>query len=504
MRDVIFGVLLIASSLVGAAVFYRTYRRRSETKSAVWLLGLIISAVLWSVTYGLFYLLPEGDLAILFIDLRYVFVMTSGWLVYIFVYMTLSHQNLRIRALLLCSLFPVINLVLVLINRNTDIFIAYSGFIHVNEFRALAETIGPGFFYHCAFSYVPLLLAAVLVVRRYIRLPIRDGRMLGWLFFGMVVVFAMTLLAVLHLLPYPIDLAPFGVQVTLIMFYHALFNSKSMEMMFISRDIIFENAGSVILVLDTNGMIVDYNKLANLVAKRLIITDIAGMSGDEFLDRWRGSSQSYVFEQDPSIFAIVENEKDFHYQIQVNDMLGKNDRVIGSYMEIKNISPIMSLIHMLQDAAYYDSLTGLPNRNYLNKMLTEIDNPEFLPLCVVVGDVNGLKGVNDTFGHLKGDALLKWIASVLLECAPDDAVFFRMGGDEFVGLCPQTTSEQAEDFIRRIDDHVTKTDDTELKSASIALGYKVKTEPDENIEELIKAADYDMYTTKRNRRTSSR
>ena len=472
--------------------------------SAIWLLGLIISAILWNVTYGLFYLLPEGDLAILFIDLRYVFVMTSGWLVYIFVYRTLNHQNIKTSVLLLISLFPVINLVLVLINSSTNIFIAYSGFIHVNGFRTLAETNGLGFFYHCVLSYVPFLLAAVFVVRRYIRLPLNNGRMLGWLFFGMVVVFALTLLAVLHLLPYPIDLAPFGVQLMLIMFYNALFNSKSMEMTFISRDIIFENAGSVILVLDTDGFIVDYNKLASTVAKRIRISDVAGMHSDEFIERWRGSSQSYVFEQDPSIFAIVENEMDFHYQIQVNDMLGKNDYIIGSYMEIKNISPIMSLIHMLQDAAYYDSLTGLPNRNYLNKMLPEIDKPESLPLCVVVGDVNGLKGVNDTYGHVKGDALLKWIASVLHECAPGDALFFRMGGDEFVGLCPRTTQEQAEDFIRRIDDYIVQTDDPELKSASIALGYKVKTEQVESIEDLVKAADYDMYTTKRNRRTSSR
>ena len=492
------------SSLAGVFSFYITFRRRAETKAALWLMILIISVVLWSVTYALFYLLPKGNAAIVFIELRYVFVMTSGWLVYIFVYRTLNHQMFPKRILLLFSLFPIVDLVLLLANRRTGIFIVYSGFIEVNGIRALTETNGPGFFYHCVLSYIPLLLAAVSVIGRFIRLPKKHGRLLGLIFSGLLIVFTMTLFAIFGLLPYPIDLAPFGAQVLLLIFCHALFNSKSMDMMFISRDIIFNNASSVILVLDTGGFIVDYNNQASDVAKRIHITDMIGMHRDAFMEIWRLSSQSYVFEEDPSIFSIVENEKDYHYQIQISEMTEKNGHVIGSYMEIKNISPIMSLIHMLQDAAYYDSLTGLPNRNYFNRKSAEIDKPESLPLCVIVGDVNGLKGVNDTYGHVKGDVLLKWISTVLLECAPKDGFIFRMGGDEYIGLFPHTTDQEAQEYIKRVDDRVVLNDDPELKSVSIALGFKIKTKADERIEDLMKAADYEMYTTKGNRRASSR
>ena len=502
MRDIIFGLTLIASSVAGIIVFYKTLKRGNENKAAVWLMLLAASAVLWTVTYALFYLLPKNSIALFFIDIRYLFVMTTGWLVFLFVYRTLSRKMYKRSTLLTFSIFPIINLILLLTNSYTHFFIDYSGFIEVNGIRALAEAKGLGFIYHCIFSYVPFLLAAVIVIVRYIRLPKKQGRLLGWLFLGMIIVFAMTMLAVLNLLPYPIDLAPYGVQVTIVIYYIALFHSKSMDMMFISRNIIFENASSVILILDTDSTIVDSNKKANEVAKRLGITDLIGMQSDMFIETWQKSSQSYVFEEEPTIFAIVENEMDYHYQIQVNDMAGKDSRVIGSYMEIKNISPIMSLIHMLQDAAYYDNLTGLPNRNYFSKKLPEIDKPESLPLCVIVGDVNGLKGVNDAFGHVKGDLLLKCISSMLLQCAPADALLSRMGGDEFVGLFPHTTAEQTEDYIRKIETCIEEMIDPELKSASIALGYKIKTTPDERIEELIKAADIEMYTTKRNRRAS--
>ena len=504
MRDMIFGLTLMASSLAGIAVFYKTFKRRKENRPAVWLLFLVVSAVLWTVTYALFYLLPKNDLALFFIDIRHLFVMTSSWLVFLFAYRTLNRKMFKRKTLLLFTIFPLINLALLLANRNTQIFIGYFGFFEVNGIRALTEAKHIGFAYHCVFSYAPFLLAVIIVVARFIRLPKKHGRLLGWLFFGMAIILALTMLALFELLPYPMDLAPFGVQITIVVYYLALFHSKSMDMMFISRNIIFENASSAILILDTNGLVVDYNKKADEVAKRLGIADLIGMHSDTFIESWQKSSHSYVFEEEPSIFAIVENEKDYHYQIQVNDMTGKNGVVIGSYMEIKNISPIMSLIHMLQDAAYYDNLTGLPNRNYFNKKLTEIDKPESLPLCVIVGDVNGLKGVNDSLGHVKGDALLKWISSMLIQCAPDDACFFRMGGDEFVGLLPHTTPEQTEDYIRQIENCVSESIDPELKSASIALGYKAKTLPDEQVEELIKAADVEMYKTKRNRRASDR
>ena len=490
--------------MAGIYAIYKAYKRRIETRAAFWLILLIISTILWNFSYALFYLLPEGNAALIFIELRYLFVMISSWLTYLFVYRTLNHQTLSRRIILLFSLFPIINLALLLANRSTGIFIAYSGFIRVNGFRALAKTNGPGFFYHCILSYIPLTLAAANIIIRFIRLPKKQGRFLGGLFLGMIMVFALTLLSVFDLLPYPIDLSPFGSQAMMVFFYYALFNSKSMDMMFISRDIIFNNAGSVILVLDTGRLIVDYNNQASAVAKRIHITDMIGMHSDTFVEMWRKSSQSYVFEEDPSIFSIVENEMDYHYQIQISEMTGKNGYVIGSYMEIKNISPIMSLIHMLQDAAYYDSLTGLPNRNYFAKKSPEIDKPESLPLCVIVGDVNGLKTVNDTYGHVKGDVLLKLISTVLLQYTPEGGFIFRMGGDEYIGLFPHTTTEQAEDYVKCIDERLALTDDPELNSVSIALGYKIKTNPDECIEDLIKSADYEMYTTKENRRSSSR
>ena len=503
MSDFIFGSALLLSSFVGIIIFFKTLKRRKQNESAVWLLLLDISALLWTFTYALFYLMPKGDMALLFIDIRYLFVMTSGWLAYLLIYQTLNHRMFLKRTLLLFSLFPIIDLFIVLTNRYTGFLINYSGFIEVNGIRALEETKNVGFIYHCVVSYIPFLLGAFMIARRLLHLPKKEKKQMCLLILGMLIIFTMTLLAVLNLLPYPIDLAPLGSHFMLAVFYYAMFNLKSMDMMFISRDFIFENASSVILILDTDGTIVDYNKQALKMSKLACIDDMIGMHSDQFVKMWQDSSHCHIFEEDPSIFTMVKNQTDRHHQIQVSEMTGKRGDLIGFYMEIKDISPIMSRVHMLQDFAYYDDLTGLPNRNFFQKKLAQIDRPESLPLCVMVGDINGLKTINDTYGHVKGDVLLKRMSSILLRHAPDDALFFRMGGDEFVGLFPRTTAEQSQGFIQKIENFSSQIDDPDLKYASITLGFKIKTSLDERIEDMIKAADSEMYATKRNRRQSA-
>ena len=93
----------------------------------------------------------------------------------------------------------------------------------------------------------------------------------------------------------------------------------------------------------------------------------------------------------------------------------------------------------LQDLAYRDGLTGLPNRRFFNWYLEH-----YLPrqrlrkqdsavlTQVVLFDLNGFKAVNDTYGHEAGDALLKFISDTLMTYLPQNTVLVRLGGDEFV------------------------------------------------------------------------
>jgi diguanylate cyclase (GGDEF)-like protein/putative nucleotidyltransferase with HDIG domain len=144
---------------------------------------------------------------------------------------------------------------------------------------------------------------------------------------------------------------------------------------------------------------------------------------------------------------------------------------------------------------YHDSLTGLYNRRFFEEELKRLDVPRNLPLSIIMGDVNGLKLVNDAFGHEKGDELLcKAAAAILSACRKDDVVA-RWGGDEFVILLPKTGSREAEDIVNRMrashaEEHVNAV------RVSLSYGWETKTALDEGLPHLLKRAEDYMYKHK--------
>ena len=87
--------------------------------------------------------------------------------------------------------------------------------------------------------------------------------------------------------------------------------------------------------------------------------------------------------------------------------------------------------------SFHDKLTGLFNRAYFEEELKRLDNERHLPLSIIIGDVNGLKIINDAFGHYEGDKLLVSAAKILNTLCRQDDIVARWGGDEFIVLLTQ-------------------------------------------------------------------
>src|SRR5665648_533172 len=98
--------------------------------------------------------------------------------------------------------------------------------------------------------------------------------------------------------------------------------------------------------------------------------------------------------------------------------------------------------------SYHDHLTGLYNRRFYEEELTRLNTKRNLPLTIVMGDVNGLKLINDSFGHAMGDELLGKVAEVIKNGCRADDIIARLGGDEFVILLPKTDVFETEKIIK--------------------------------------------------------
>jgi len=142
-----------------------------------------------------------------------------------------------------------------------------------------------------------------------------------------------------------------------------------------------------------------------------------------------------------------------------------------------------------------DCLTGLANRRSYEGAKERLDDPEHLPLSVIMCDVNGLKQVNDTFGHQYGDEMIRVVGKTL-ECeCPQNNFVARIGGDEFIYLLPRTKPEDADLLIERIHDALTRCDDNQF-TLSVAVGAATKLTMDENLDDIISLAYDRMYKNK--------
>lgn len=158
----------------------------------------------------------------------------------------------------------------------------------------------------------------------------------------------------------------------------------------------------------------------------------------------------------------------------------------------------------LSKLAFRDSLTGLYNRRYFEQELERFGAVEaFLPLSLIIGDVNGLKIINDSLGHQTGDLVLKSVAWALAEMSRPEDLVARWSGDEFVMLLPNTTTEKVQKVCSAIERAGLPMLDMGLKP-SIGLGYATKSSLNQSNADLIKTAENRMYRHKMNNAQSIR
>lgn len=240
----------------------------------------------------------------------------------------------------------------------------------------------------------------------------------------------------------------------------------------------------------------------------------------------RGSFESYGrFEVEkllPEVFAEGEGGRFYtviplHYQercygycVLCNSRLMMESELFHLFiMNINNAlenlrkqAMLNSMVQRLNRMWVYDTLTGVFNRagffRYAPTIIREA-NEKHNDLFILFLDLDGLKSVNDKYGHDEGDHFIRTMGEILTKLHRHGELLMRYGGDEFVMLAQGYTKEDAENYIQKIQMEIENYNVLSDKPYRLdaSIGYNI-VEPCENpdIEELIESADREMYKVK--------
>lgn len=159
----------------------------------------------------------------------------------------------------------------------------------------------------------------------------------------------------------------------------------------------------------------------------------------------------------------------------------------------------------LQHMSFHDSLSGLYNRTYFEEELRLLEEDSYVPVGMIICDVDGLKLVNDTLGHSTGDKLLWLTAGIIKKCFREEDKVCRIGGDEFAIILPRSELTLVEHACYRIRKAVERYNiENEEFPLSLSVGFAVSGNKKETARDVFKEADNNMYQEKLHRSKSSR
>ncbi len=272
-----------------------------------------------------------------------------------------------------------------------------------------------------------------------------------------------------------------------------------------------------------------YSKLINILPVGVMIEDAEGkiLKVNKAMEEITGYKrnellQNTVFEtvvpKDQEDLARLNIEKILDGQVLIHELPSANGSGEERYIRLQErkitlpnkqegIISIQSDItdkikseEKIKYASYHDSLTDLYNRSYLEKKIQNLNREKRLPIALIMADLNGLKLVNDTYGHSEGDKLLRKMAEILKESCRGDDLIARWGGDEFVILLPETDNKAVKKVVKRINKKISNTflefEDGSKLPLSAALGFGVKRHYFEDIFEILDEAESRMYKNK--------
>jgi diguanylate cyclase (GGDEF)-like protein len=271
---------------------------------------------------------------------------------------------------------------------------------------------------------------------------------------------------------------------------------------------IFESIPTPAIILNNDNMIDNMNKAANEFLKNVGIMGTSYYADnrnlknvDQILPWLVEEFNSFIKGID--IEVTLEKNLDLpgketrNIVIKFHRMLDVSEKYKGTVILFTDLTYRKQIEDRLKFISFHDDLTGLYNRAFFKEELFRMDSGRFDPVGIIECDVDGLKVVNDTFGHQAGDILITSTAAILSRSFRENDVVARVGGDEFAIVLPSCSSELLKEACERTQTALAKhNEENPLVPLSFTIGAALGDTHNGGIDLIYRNADNQMYQNK--------
>lgn len=201
-----------------------------------------------------------------------------------------------------------------------------------------------------------------------------------------------------------------------------------------------------------------------------------------------GKGTSYTIE-------INQDGKNEFLQIIKQPLFNDDGSVTGIIGLINDVTEFEQLKKKLREKAITDEMTGMYNRAYFKEFI-KIHSNSCYPIGIISADCDGLKNINDTYGHMAGDEYIRSAVKLFQNVLPKESIIFRMGGDEFIIILPSTSRKSAILVAEQLKSKE-KQFKIEGQQLSVSFGVSVINSKDDDFDVCIAESDKNMYIDKK-------
>lgn len=496
MIIILSNILFVIGFLFAILFLYSLFKYRNRISGLFALMCLAVA--IYVIGYG-FELRSENIEQIgFFLKIEYFGspFMTTFWL--LFSYKFYFNKNPSLKFKIIVMVIPVLTLFFNVTNEYHHLFYKNISVIYYHDFLIARLSKGPWYFVNVVYSYLVMLCGGIVFYKAWKNSLYAMRKQSFLMFIGTLCPAIMNFVYLFGFSPYGLDLLPFGFSILAVFYFIALFRYDFLDIGEIFRSVIFAEIREGIIVVDDKKRLIDFNTAAQRVFSSLNAVNIG-------VNLLKLEKLKKLLEYKTSSFEIeiVQEGYSKYYEVRITN-LNKNNKIVGFVFFIHDVTEQREMIHRLENMASYDELTQVYNRR---RLMEEAQKEELRIkqnngiLSILMIDIDLFKQINDKYGHLAGDEIIKAVIRTCKNGLRSTDIIGRYGGEEFVIILPESNLENSliiAEYIRKHVEDMEVIYDGDIIKVTISIGV-ASSEGGVgvfNVMKVINRADLALYNAK--------